>query len=111
MLAAVILLLSWFAQGTVKTSTAIAALVGLVLGPVAPSVMEILVCGMSEDEKPSGVAVVVAFGTSGAVAGLVAPQLATHLEMPAAALRWGIMGLFSCMLLCWRTMVGVEERV
>ena len=110
LLATGMLLLAWLMPGAIKTSTTAATLVGLVLGPVAPSFMGILINGMSEDEKPSGVAIVLAFGTSGAVAGLVAAQLTTQLGMEAV-LRWMILGLFSGMLLCWRAIMGLEEKV
>jgi fucose permease len=99
---------------SVDTLAAVAC-AGGVLGPVYPSVVAVVHHGMGERERLAGMGVVVAFGSAGAVAGLVVSQLFTRFSvMPVVLYLAVVAGLVGGMLLCCKGLLdearSVEEK-
>jgi hypothetical protein len=70
---------------------------------------------MGERERLGGIGVVVAFGSAGAVTGLVGSQMITRFPEGSGVLHFVVVGgLVGGMLLCWRGLVdepgSVEEE-
>ncbi|KAK4233665.1 hypothetical protein C8A03DRAFT_38606 [Achaetomium macrosporum] len=103
-----LLLLAWL-LGDAFDAAAAAAPVGFFMASAYPWIVALLMHEMSEQERLSGVAIVVAFGTSGAVTALSITQMAAHLESPAV-LHLAVMGLFGGMLMCWNAMSDAKTR-
>jgi hypothetical protein len=66
---------------------------------------------MEEEERVSGVAVTVAFGTSGAVAGVFGVGLVEYLGGSFLLLLVVVSGVFGGMVFCWYALLGGLESV
>jgi hypothetical protein len=104
----------YFSVNSVDTLAAVAC-AGGVLGPVYPSVVAVAHHGMGERERLAGMGAVVAFGSAGAVAGLVVSQLVTRFSGMTVVLHLVFVGvLVGGMLLCCKGLLdearSVEEK-
>jgi hypothetical protein len=110
---AVVLLLPglYSSVGSVDALVA-AACAGVALGSVYPWVVAVVHRGMGERERLGGIGVVVAFGSAGAVAGLVGSQMVTRFSEGSGVLHFVVVGgLVGGMLLCWRGLVDEPGSV
>ena len=104
-----LLLLSWLSLDTTKGLMAVAALAGLLLGPIYPLVLGLVLHELDDYEKQSGVGVVVAFGSAGALAGACINLLVAFWGFPFV-LYLLILGLLGGGLLCWNGLADGRER-
>jgi len=104
-----LLLLFWLFLGTVKGLMAVAALAGLLLGPVYPFVLGLVMHEIDDHEKQSGVGIVVAFGSAGALAAACINLLVAFWGIPFV-LYLLISGLLGGMLLCWNGLADEKKR-
>jgi hypothetical protein len=104
-----LLLPAWVLGDVFWNAAATGALVGFLMGPAYPWMVALLIRETSEEERLSGIAIVVAFGTAGAVTALSIIHLASQLESPAV-LHLAVLGLFGGMLMCWNAMSDANRK-
>ncbi|GAB1319658.1 hypothetical protein MFIFM68171_09868 [Madurella fahalii] len=100
----------WLMPDGVGSVATVAAVTGLLLGPVYPCALAVCIRGMAEPEEASGMGIITAFGATGGASALVVTGFVAgatgHLVLQAIA-----SGLFGVMLLCWYALPeGLEAQ-
>jgi hypothetical protein len=103
------LVLFWLSPSSARNTAVVAGLVGAMLGPVYPCVLSMVMRELVEDEMLGATSIIVAFGHSGAVSGLLASQLAAYIDTPAI-LHLVLVMAFGGMLVFWEGLTVKNDR-